>query len=454
MPYIVRDKGTGSDRDSGLEAVNMAVTKGELEVVSRACELEDISDVLIKKIPSFNVSSDLIAYASPDSTYAVTKHLLDSAKKSVLIGIYDFTASYMRDILLNLMARGVKVSLMLDLDGVKGEQEVFDKLGSLGAEVVPAPSCASDRISYFASSHEKVIVIDGTWVMVQSGNYSNNSIPLNEKDGGDPQKFVKGNRDMGIAVRSPALAKFFSKVLRKDMSLELSAPEAVAKMPVELPMLVEAAPKLIPKKLFKSKKFSTSKPIKVLPVLSPDNYMDVVPDFLRSARESIIIEQQYIKSSQKEVSKLLGAIKDVMSENNVDVKIILGKIFSNKDIPKEKKNLENLRSKYGLKLGTNVRYIDTKRFVHCHNKLIVIDEKKALVSSQNWSDSAVSKNREAGLILEHSGIAKYYAAIFSSDWETALKKLPAVGGEPESLAASRVKKGGFIEVNYGDYAEV
>ena len=85
MPYIVRDKGTGSDRDSGLEAVNMAVTKGELEVVSRACELEDISDVLIKKIPSFNVSSDLIAYASPDSTYAVTKHLLDSAKKSVLI---------------------------------------------------------------------------------------------------------------------------------------------------------------------------------------------------------------------------------------------------------------------------------------------------------------------------------------------------------------------------------
>ena len=37
-----------------------------------------------------------MAYASPDSTYAVTKKLLDSAQRSIVIGIYDFRADYMK----------------------------------------------------------------------------------------------------------------------------------------------------------------------------------------------------------------------------------------------------------------------------------------------------------------------------------------------------------------------
>lgn len=451
MPFIVVDK---DKRSRALEFAPETASLGQLEMVGRNCRLSDnLPDILRTNIKQFSVQSDIIAYASPDSTYAVTKQLLDSAKKSVLIGIYDFTSTYIRDILLNLMARGVKVSLMLDLDGSKGEYDLFKKLGSLGAEVVPAPSCASERVQYFSSSHEKVIVIDDEWVMVQSGNYSNNSIPLNEKDGGDPANFVKGNRDMGIAMRSKPLARFFTEVLRGDMELELKGIEAVTKKPKELPMLVEAAPKLIPKKLFKSKRFNPTSPIKVLPVLSPDNYMDIVPDFLRSAKKSIYIEQQYIRSTQKQITKLLDAIGDAMAENAVDVKIVLGKIFDRKDIPKEKANLDNMKKNYGLKLGPNIRFIDTSRFVHCHNKLIVVDDKKVLISSQNWSDSAVSKNREAGVLIDHARLAKYYSGIFSSDWETAIGKLPSVGGV-ETVDLAEVRKGGFIEVSPGDYAEV
>ena len=42
------------------------------------------------------VSGKIMAYASPDSTYAVTKKLLDSAQRSIVIGIYDFRADYMK----------------------------------------------------------------------------------------------------------------------------------------------------------------------------------------------------------------------------------------------------------------------------------------------------------------------------------------------------------------------
>ena len=147
--------------------------------VSRLCELDTYEK---KSIPEVTVRGDIIAYASPDSTYAVTKKLFDAAKKSILIGIYDFSAPHVRQLVLDAMARGVAVSLMLDIDSEE-ESRLFDELVDMGMLGVPAPSCANEHISVFASSHEKVIVIDGEWTLVQSGNYSSNSIPLNEVDG-------------------------------------------------------------------------------------------------------------------------------------------------------------------------------------------------------------------------------------------------------------------------------
>ncbi len=451
MPFRLMKENNGN-----LETVKSEDALGFLEMVGRGCRLEDYTK--LENIKSYDIADEMIAYASPDSTFAVTKRLFDSAKKSILIGIYDLTADYMRELLSNAMARGVKVSLMLDLDGAKGENEIFEKLSELGAETVSAPSCANDNKNarYFSNSHEKVIIIDDTWVMVQSGNYSPNSIPFNTVDGGDPETFVTGNRDMGVAIKSKPLSKFFSDVLRSDISLALAAPESARHKPLVIPTLLEAAPPKQPKNLFPSKTFSPIAPVRVTPVLSPDNYMDVIPELLRSAKKSILIEQQYIRSGQDQIDKLLGAIPQI---DGLDVRIILGKIFGAKDVVKEEENVKNLRDNYGLKLGDNIRYIDTTRLVHCHNKLIIIDGKKLLLSSQNWSNTAVSKNREAGLILEYPQMAKYFSAIFETDWETAQKKIPkpaAGGGDLEAVAISpsAVSKGRFIEVSAGDYAEV
>ena len=238
------------------------------------------------------------------------------------------------------------------------------------------------------------------------------------------------------------------------MELELGGPEALAAPVVEeAALLVEAAPKKIPAKLFPSKRFKLRSKLSVQPVLSPDNYMDVVPDTIRLARRSVLIEQQYIRSGEDKIIDLLDALKEAMgSKSDFDIRIILGKIFSRKDLEKERKNLENLQQTYGLKLGRNIRYIDTSRFVHCHNKMVLIDGKGVLVSSQNWSRSAVWQNREAGVLLEHAGICDYFTQIFESDWSTALKQLPGV--EPETVAPETLRSGKFIRVEPGDYREV
>ncbi len=420
------------------------------ELVPRNCRLENYNDVAV---PAVNVDDKIIAYCSPDSTYALTKRLFDAAKKSILIGIYDFSAPYMKELLLNALQRGVKIKLMLDIDS-KDEQQLFNELIDLGVDGVPAPSCASHRIHFFSSSHVKVMIIDGEWALVQSGNYSENGIPLNVVDGGDPVHFRSGNRDAGLAIRSRKLAKFFADILESDIALELAGPQAIAAVAQAANVfMIERAPTKLPTQLFPSKSFQLTKPLKIQPVLNPDNYMTVVPGLLQAARKSILIEQQYIRGSQDQITKLLDAIKAARKEAPaLDIRIVLGKLFGPKDVPKEAKNLAFLRKEYNLKLGKNIRFVDTTRFVHCHNKMVLVDGKGILVGSQNWSNSAVTTNREASLWLEHSGICRYFSRIFESDWKTARQKLP--GPEPQSVRPESLTAGGFVRVVPADYQEV
>ena len=420
------------------------------EMVARNCHLEEYEKV---DVPDVDVNQEIIAYCSPDSTYAVTKRLFDDASKSITIGIYDFSADYMKELLLNALQRGVKVKLMLDIDS-KDEQTLFDDLTDSGVDGVPAPSCASHRVHYFSSSHEKVVVVDGEWSLVQSGNYSEHSIPFNVKDGGDPDHFRTGNRDTGLAIRSRKLAKFFTGIRESDMAREIAGPEAlIAAAEAATAFMIERAPTKLPTRLFPSKTFKLNQPLNIQPVLSPDNYMSIVPEKLRAAGKSILIEQQYIRGSQDQIADLLDAIRDARDNAPaLDIRIILGKVFSQKDLPKEHKNLELLKDKYGLALGKNIRYIDTTRFVHCHNKMVLVDGRGVLVSSQNWSKSAVADNREAGVWLSHSGICRHFTRMFESDWKTALKQ-PAAPG-PEVIEPESLRDGGFVRVVPADYQEV
>lgn len=421
------------------------------EMVGRNCALQPYEK---RRIPKVSVDEEIIAYASPDSTFAVTKRLIDAATKTILIGIYDFSAAHVRELLLAAMARNVEVSLMLDIDG-KGESELFDDLVRMGVHGVSAPSCANPTVRFFSSSHEKVIVIDGEWTLVQSGNYSDNSIPLNVVDGGEKNNFRTGNRDTGLAVKSTKLAKLFTEILRADMALVMATPQMLASLPDEDMFLVEAAPKKSPAKFFPSKRFKIKSPLALTPVLSPDNYMDVVPKLLANATASILIEQQYVRAKQPHIRTLLSAMAKARAKNpDLDIRIVLGKIFDDDDLPKEMENLKILAEDFGLNLGTNVRYINTNQLVHCHNKMIVVDGRAVLISSQNWSDSAVSKNREAGLWAEHEGLASYFGAIFETDWGAAFKT-PDGGKKPaDAVTPQTIAKGGFIRVVRADYEEV
>ena len=77
-----------------------------------------------------------------------------------------------------------------------------------------------------------------------------------------------------------------------------------------------------------------------------------------------------------------------------------------------------------------------------HTKGMIVDGKRVLLGSHNWSKPGVTLNRDASLIFDDERLATYYADAFEIDWDRAnpirprkfLRKeaviLEAVGDQP------------------------
>jgi phosphatidylserine/phosphatidylglycerophosphate/cardiolipin synthase-like enzyme len=160
-------------------------------------------------------------------------------------------------------------------------------------------------------------------------------------------------------------------------------------------------------------------PMRVLPVLTPDNYMQVVPEVLASARESIDIVEPVISllsdDRSPNVRKLLDAIKDARAGNPATkLRVILGP-FAGRDM------LERIVANYGWIPGKEIRFLNPRSGLNCTNKLIIVDRRACLVHSANWTEAGVSKNRDFGLLMDPSDVAAYFGQIFQVDWDLGRK---------------------------------
>jgi len=137
-------------------------------------------------------------------------------------------------------------------------------------------------------------------------------------------------------------------------------------------------------------------------IFSPGNGEKII-SLLDSAESSIDLEV-YVFTSQEIIDSLKNAY-----DKGVYVRVILEKRFqgaTNQDAYKQLMDhgIEVKWSSYDYKL--------------MHTKFAVIDKKKVLVGSHNFSNSALNLNREASVILE-SPLVKEFIEIFETDWKIA-----------------------------------
>jgi hypothetical protein len=266
-----------------------------------------------------------------------------------------------------------------------------------------------------------------------------------------------------VIVEHKGLAQLYEAYIENDFTMATQFQVSAAQMAQDtkkaaqikhnklVHQKVETAVKKLPKSATKSKGFAnppsllgkhqvfTNVPVTLQPLLTPDPgkpnvtpmYETQIIDLIDSGNRSIFVQLQYIsfpKTRGGDITNIVQALGNAV-KRGVDVRIIVSEF--QKGI-----NTEHLAD-FGLE--TNLKIMQG-----VHNKGIVVDTNKVLVSSQNWSEQGVSVNRDAGLIIDNADIATFFEKIFMDDWNTRShfpeSKLPAGSASATKPKAKKTPK--------------
>lgn len=344
---------------------------------------------------------------SPDCSFRLVRDALNRATKSLDIYIYNASADHLLDLVRGAKNRGVAVRMMYDgMDTRGGERQ---KLRSLGVDLKEAPSSGKRQV--FTVCHQKFVVIDGVSVMLGSANWAATSIPEVTVRG----KFKKGNREWLVDLQDKRVASWFAALFQADWDIpEMELPQGGVTMPTSpalAPLDVLAATVTIPGRVFDIGAPNLGGSVQVTPILSPDNYFDLVRDLIRNATHSIDLEQQYIVATGPKTRGLLDELKARKAE--VTIRIIVSPAFAKNWYA----TVETL-SAFGLL--DCLRAINLDSFTHLHNKGVLVDERYTIVTSTNMSENSITKAREAGVLIDSGEVAAYYKAVMDVDWEEGI----------------------------------
>ena len=246
-------------------------------------------------------------------------------------------------------------------------------------------------------------VIDGKKVIIESANWGKSGIPISPSF---------GNREWGILIEDENISNFLSIVFEYDWnpsfqdsikfdedSLTHGKPPRDYSISYYIPQ-GNYIPKFNP--LFINSSFNYTL------ILSPDNSEEEIINFIDSAKNIILVEQNYIEKNWKNgLNPILQKIIE-KNESGIEVRIILDASY--KETAKKNEELKNFLKNIDVKISKDLPI---------HNKGIIVDD-KVLISSINLAENSFRNNREVGIIVESEEIAKYFEEIFWYDWNFTL----------------------------------
>jgi phosphatidylserine/phosphatidylglycerophosphate/cardiolipin synthase-like enzyme len=375
-------------------------------------------------------TTTITAHVSPDAGLVTLQAFLRMTKKSLVIGMYDFTsgpilASFENDLggtkTLQMVLDNPPPNPTRDQTDSQTVQELDSSLGKR-SKIVRALDRSDALVSAWMfpfAYHIKVIVRDNSVFWLSSGNLNNS----NQPDLTSPPRTE--DRDWHVIIEDDQLAKLFAAYLNQDFTSaaqhQLGQPTGVAaavsdanaKLAADTNPPPPSAVKATTTSSFPAKVFNNIS-VKITPLLTPDKlvsdptqgqYLNNILQLIAGAQHSLFIQLQYIEASNgthDDFDTLLRAIAARVAAG-VDVRLIESLQFGEKWAEKMKATGVDLTANISLQSDV-------------HNKGFVVDGQTVVVSSQNFSPAGIRLNRDAGVIIESPDIANYFGPIFLSDW--------------------------------------
>jgi V8-like Glu-specific endopeptidase len=407
----------------------------------------------------------VVAHVSPDAGWTQLKKFLGGTRKQLVVGMYDFGAPHIVDTLIALEDKSTFQKLTLAIqkgesvgEGTKADDlhddEVIEKLeDAFGSEFEHAWVKTGRTNGWVSSSyHIKVAVRDQKAFWLSSGNWQSSNQPQADPLSEEPpeRKWLDNyNREWHAIVEHEGLAKTFEAYLLNDYKNNLGTD---GQEELVLPDLLIPGDFFVPETAEADVSFNYFQPFDanrtftVLPLLTPDNYHEHVLELIESAQEELLIQNQTFNAPKPEHTKLQELVRSVLDKQKKGVKVKV--IFRLLDPTKARKNLQELKE-----MGFDMK--DFRLQKNCHTKGIVVDRKRVLLGSQNWSNDGVSVNRDASLLFDDEELAGYFATIFDHDWRVLAKQSIGSRSQPlEWASASAATPEGMIRLTWKDYMEM
>ncbi|TFG32953.1 hypothetical protein EU528_02000 [Candidatus Thorarchaeota archaeon] len=363
-------------------------------------------------LQTFNRNMNVTTFVGPDYSNETLTHFLRSATESIYVEIYQFTSPGILNLIHEIHDNNpsIDIKVMISERVVSlGDYNVYTmwNLTQLGIPV----RWTSDTFTF---SHQKFVVIDNDTTIVQAGNWARPSFPLSEwesgSSGGFTQKNYEGNREFNIAMTDEVVTQYYRDVFDYDWSIGSDYNEGIDGTGTVLDWGAVT-------QSYYQRPFATngefSGQMNVTPVFSPDTSLEAMLWVINSAQATLDIEIPYVSNSSTVVNELLDAIV-AAKHRGVTVRIIMeegandneevGLAFAEENIP--------------------ICWMDTRFFSTLHNKAFIADGRIILICSINWSEESITENREAGVVIEHEGVAGWYQEVFDYDWGIADYEVP------------------------------
>ncbi|KEO84342.1 lamin tail domain-containing protein [Tumebacillus flagellatus] len=384
-------------------------------------------------LPTYSFAGTVQPYSSPDNGFNTVVSLLNSATTSIDLNVYEFQATQLMDAMINAINRGVKVRVFLEGSPVGGlvdqgkyvAQQIVAAGGQVRFIINDKTIGAFKRYNF---DHAKYAIVDGNRVLVQSENFAASSLPFNTN---------YGNRGWGIILNNQSIASFYQTTFNGDWNVN-----ALDSFPYTASSPKWGAPSagFVPDTSTPTSKYSgnfKNKPINgeftVTPIFAPDTTFlqnGSILGLAKSATKSLLVEQLYAHkfwgspstgSTTTTPDLYLEACIDA-ARRGVKVRILLDSAFLDTTDPRDNtytvQYVNNIAATEHLDLQAKLIDLKTLGLEKVHNKGVLVDSQKTLVSSINWSESSPKNNRETGVIIDNTEVNAYYEQLFWYDWTT------------------------------------
>jgi hypothetical protein len=418
-----------------------------------------------------NEKMELTLHVGPERSWTILSQFLAGTKRRLVSSMYEFHAAHVATAIRKELQEHASLKLVLagqsrdpssghipagefdrSLTFDQWEADFGDKFDRI---FVPVGTNGLVANAY----HIKVTVRDDgsdSTVWLSSGNWTKTSQPLIAAgDLDNPAKTSKaGNREWHVVIASKTLADRFRNHIEADFEQCQTlggTPEAVEDVPlVDVPLSVLEAveaegppPRVKPPLTIKRK-------VRVKPLLTPDKqgavYGNAVLQLIKSATKQLLFQNQYINMNGADDGVLKKLVNALVARSKViqDCRIILRSPVNDVDF-----HMSKLKRR-GMDVHKHVRILP-----NTHTKGIIVDGRRVLIGSHNWSGSGVTLNRDASLIFDDVDVADYFADVFEMDWARAkpvtFDQIPV--NESARLATTDEAPPGFVRMKLSEYLD-